>query len=111
MNNDKSLGAIQPRNHDKPLAAAPLKSFRYRGRYGYVMIGATDVADALREAGRSLENDTPTMDRLELWDARARSYVPALPEAATRHALTTGHAVHITPDKTSCTKCGDITNR
>ena len=43
-----------------------------------------------------------------------QSYVPVptnngLAERATRHALATGHAVHIAPAKASCTKCGDIT--
>lgn len=39
---------------DKPLAAAGLTSYRYRGRYGWVMIGATDANAALREALRSI---------------------------------------------------------
>ena len=36
--------------HDRPLAAKGLVSYRYRGRYGWIMIGAKDNADALREA-------------------------------------------------------------
>jgi hypothetical protein len=50
--------------HDRPCAAAGLLSYRYRGRYGWVMIGATDDADALREAGRSVDH-APTILRLE----------------------------------------------
>jgi hypothetical protein len=30
-----------------------LTSYRYAGRYGWIMIGAVDDADAIREAGRS----------------------------------------------------------
>lgn len=52
---------------DKPLAAAGLISYRYRGRYGWVMIGARDDADALREARRSVEGAV-TRDRLQRWD-------------------------------------------
>ena len=39
--------------HDKPCAAHGLMSYRYKGRYGWIMIGARDDADALREAARS----------------------------------------------------------
>jgi hypothetical protein len=39
--------------HDKPCAAHGLNSYRYRGRYGWIMIGARDDAHALREAARS----------------------------------------------------------
>jgi hypothetical protein len=35
-----------------PLAAKGLKSYRYKGRYGYIMIGAKDDNDAIREAAR-----------------------------------------------------------
>ncbi len=51
---------------DKPCAAKGLISYRYLGRYGYIMIGATDNADALREARRSTTD--VTIDKLEVWD-------------------------------------------
>lgn len=51
---------------ERPLAADGLKSYRYRGRYGYVMIGAEDDAHALREAARSTDN--VTADKLEAWN-------------------------------------------
>lgn len=38
---------------NKPCAARGLTSYRYAGRYGWIMIGAVDDADAIREAGRS----------------------------------------------------------
>jgi len=53
--------------HDKPLAAAGLTSYRYRGNYGWVMIGATDANDALREALRSVSHGGVSMDRLEVY--------------------------------------------
>lgn len=54
---------------DKPLAVEGLHSFRYRGRYAWVMIGAKDNADAMREAGRSI-SDTPTIENLQYWDGK-----------------------------------------
>ena len=54
--------------HDKPLAAHGLTSYRYPGRYGFIMIGAKDDGDALREAQRSLTWDTATPDNLERWN-------------------------------------------
>lgn len=55
-------------HHDKPLAAHGLHSFRIRGRYGWIMIGATDHADALREAARS--TDTVQPHTLERWNGQ-----------------------------------------
>ena len=52
--------------HERPCASAGLISYRYRGRYGFIMIGAWDDADALREAGRSTDDVSP--DSLERWD-------------------------------------------
>jgi len=51
---------------NRPLAASGLTSYRYVGRYGYVMIGARDDADALREAARST-NDV-VREKLEIWN-------------------------------------------
>lgn len=53
--------------HDKPLAVAGLTSYRYRGAYGWIMIGAKDTADALREANRSLCSGTATIDGLQIY--------------------------------------------
>lgn len=49
---------------DRPLAQAPFKSYRYAGRYGWIMIGAMDDAEALREAQRSTD-DKVTADNLQ----------------------------------------------
>lgn len=52
---------------DRPLAAAGLKSYRYQGDYGWVMIGARSDTEALAEAGRSVRTPIdPT--KLEIYD-------------------------------------------
>lgn len=61
--------------HDRPLAAPGLTSYRCRARLGWIMIGALDPADALREARRSSEEADPAT--LQVWDG-AR-YVPSAP--------------------------------
>lgn len=58
---------------DKPLAAAGLTSYRLRLPHGFVMIGARDHADAMREAARSV--DSPNRADLEIWNGS--TYVPA----------------------------------
>lgn len=64
--------------HDMPLASKGLHSYRYRGRYGWIMIGAVDNQDALREARRSLDSSqTATLDKLETWDGSR--YIPVNP--------------------------------
>lgn len=60
---------------DRPMAAAGLTSYRYRGRYGWIMIGAKDRHDALKEASRSGDYANP--DRLEVW--HGTHYVPVQP--------------------------------
>ena len=52
---------------DKPCAAHGLTSYRYKGRYGWIMIGAKDDADALKEAQRST-SDKVTADNLQIWN-------------------------------------------
>lgn len=56
--------------HNLPLASPNLTSYRAMGRYGWIMIGAKDDDDAMREARRS----TNTIRSLERWDGGA--YVP-----------------------------------
>jgi hypothetical protein len=50
--------------HERPCAAPGLLSYRARGRFGWIMIGARDDADAMREALRS----TDKVHTLEKWD-------------------------------------------
>jgi hypothetical protein len=65
-------------HYERPLAAPGLTSYRYRGGYGWIMIGATCIAEALREADRSLSVKGATADRLEIWDSESACYVPAV---------------------------------
>lgn len=52
---------------DKPLAAKGLKSYRYRGTFGWIMIGAKDIDDALREASRNVLSPV-VIERLQYWN-------------------------------------------
>lgn len=72
--------------HERPCAAPGLISYRARGNYGWIMIGAADDADAMREAMRSTHAPT----NLQRWDGTA--YVPCDHEAATP-------ATHSEPEK------------
>lgn len=54
--------------HDKPMAATPYKSYRYAGQYGWIMIGAMDTADALREAARSVSSGPIDPAKLQKWN-------------------------------------------
>ena len=53
--------------HNKPMAIKGLTSYRYKGRYGFIMIGATDNTNALKEAQRST-SDKVSIDNLEVWN-------------------------------------------
>lgn len=77
--------------HDRPLAAEGLNSYRYKGPMGWVMIGAKDDADALKQAKASITDKShePALDRLERWDGKA--YAPAVErsvDAAANEAAT-----------------------
>ena len=52
---------------EKPCASKGLLSYRYKGRYGFIMIGALSDNDALKEAQRST-SDKVSFDRLEFWN-------------------------------------------
>lgn len=58
--------------HDRPLAMPPFKSYRLRGPFGFIMIGARNDDDAMQEAARS--TPAPKRENLERWDGQ--SYVP-----------------------------------
>ena len=51
---------------DKPMASHGLTSYRYKGRYGWIMIGATDTKDALNEAKRSTSD--VSIENLQIWN-------------------------------------------
>lgn len=63
--------------HDRPLAGADYQSYRYRGPYGWIMIGATSDTDALNEASRSTHGFV-TYANLERWNGT--EYVPVVAE-------------------------------
>lgn len=65
---------MNKRIYDKLLAAQGLKSYRAKGRYGYIMIGARDDEDAYREALRS--SPDVKRDDLEAWSGTV--YLPVL---------------------------------
>ena len=52
--------------YDKPLASNPFDSYRYRGRYGYIAIGALSILEAISEAKRSTDN--VDIRNLEKWN-------------------------------------------
>lgn len=61
---------------DRPLAAEGLLSYRCRGAFGWIMIGATDDDDAFRQALRSSE--TAKRETLQRWDGL--TYVGVAPD-------------------------------
>ena len=62
-------------NSNKPMAAKGLTSYRYPGRYGWIMIGAKDHQDAVNEANRSLFSGGAKLFFLEIWDADQGKYI------------------------------------
>jgi Iap family predicted aminopeptidase len=60
---------------DKPCASAGLTSYRYKGRYGWIMVGAKNHGEALTEVLRSLSSGSASFDNLEVWDMLAGCYV------------------------------------
>ena len=71
---DSATGDLQ----NKPLADAGLVSYRYPSQYGgFIMIGARDHSDALREAARSMTRGASSFRHLEIWDANEGAYVKA----------------------------------
>ena len=57
---------------DRPLAAHGWISYRAKSPYGWIMIGAANDADALKEARRS--NETVQESDLQIWNGR--EYAP-----------------------------------
>ena len=50
---------------DTPHAAPGLDSYRVKGRFGWILVGANSATDALREGGRSSDAIQP--ETLEVW--------------------------------------------
>ena len=53
---------------DRPMAVAGLISYRYRGNYSWIMIGAESDVDALRSAKQSLSYGEAALDKLQRWN-------------------------------------------
>lgn len=62
---------------NRPLATAPNKSYRLKGAFGWIMIGAMDDQAAMIEARRS--TDHPRFEDLQRWDGQ--QYVNCTPAA------------------------------
>lgn len=78
---------------DRPMAAPGLQSYRARGVFGWIMLGAKDDAEAMREARRS----TPKPHTLQVWNGTryvtAESFRTfATDEADERAATPVSHA-------------------
>lgn len=58
--------------YDRPCADKGLISYRYKSHYGWIMIGAHNDDDALREAGRS--TDGVSINNLQVWNEEQSSY-------------------------------------
>jgi hypothetical protein len=70
----KGRRKANPDNSNKPMAAQGLISYRYKGRYGFIMIGARDDKDALNEAKRSTR-DAVSLENLEVWNGKKYEFV------------------------------------
>ena len=57
---------------DKPLADSGLTSYRCKGAFGWIMIGAKDNDDAMREALRSSKH--AERENLQVWNGK--EYAP-----------------------------------
>lgn len=73
---DDSVGSQGGDPAGKPMAAEGLLSYRYKGPYGFVMIGAKDVDDALRQAQSSLTAGSASIDNLQVWNGSEYIAVP-----------------------------------
>ena len=58
---------------DTPCADRGFESYRYKARFGWVMIGAVGVEDALSEASRSI-NGQATIDNLQIYSEDTCQY-------------------------------------
>lgn len=58
---------------NKPLATTGFASYRYRGTFGWIMIGAHDMEEALDEARRSTDADIERAN-LQIWNYEKDQY-------------------------------------
>ncbi|HCF3017004.1 TPA: hypothetical protein NIB55_004246 [Pseudomonas aeruginosa] len=67
MTLSRTAASVFPATHELPLAAAGLNSYRYTGRYGFVMIGAASADKALQEVARSISGPA-AIENLQVWN-------------------------------------------
>lgn len=72
--------------YDTPLAVNGLNSYRYRGAFGWVMIGAKDDQDALSEARRSGITGA-SLRRLQKWCDTKCVYQPVKQESHSDYSM------------------------
>ena len=53
---------------NRPCAAKGLDSYRYKGPYGFIMIGANSDQEAFKEAARSMTSGEPAIENLQIWN-------------------------------------------
>ncbi|MDG1581046.1 hypothetical protein [Pseudomonas sp. GOM6] len=70
MTLSRTAASAFPATHELPLAASGLNSYRYKGRYGFVMICAASVDKALQEAARSVSGPV-SAENLQVWNGKA----------------------------------------
>lgn len=66
---------------DRPCANTGLTSYRYSSPYSWIMIGAKDTEDALREVFRSLCSGSVSIEHLQIWSESEQQYIPVKPYA------------------------------
>lgn len=64
---------VDPFPHEVDHACEPYTSYRLRSAYGWILVGAMNVDDAMRQAARS--TDHPNRASLEVWNGER--YIPA----------------------------------
>lgn len=69
-------GRVRNWGTDVPLAVKGFTSYRYKGLFDWVMIGAKDHADALVQAERSLCGKRAVLEELQIWSVT--EYVPVI---------------------------------
>lgn len=65
--------------HNKPLASPGFDSYRYKGKYGWIMLAAKSTEEALKEAKRSTTGNVD-VSSLQKWDKDAKEYVDVSPK-------------------------------
>lgn len=83
---------------DRPLAAGGLESYRYPSRHGWIMIGARDDSDALREAARCLSaGERSELGKLQKWNGANYASVEVPPSMGASASMSNPAAIIAQP--------------